>query len=94
MHARTEISFLCLPGLFTTQEAPDGSIELTPELVDAAVTYVRVAMKTKRNRAKSVYKNAMGSELTAETIKSVLEYEWLSSGVSPLTRVIFFLSNT
>jgi hypothetical protein len=53
LHARTELSFVCLAGLFKTQEASYGSNALTPEQIDAAVIYVQKACET-RNNAKKV----------------------------------------
>jgi hypothetical protein len=73
--------------MFTSEETPEGSIPLTPELIDAAVTYVETACKTKKGRPKIVYKSASGFGVSAQSLKVVLDHDWLTRTVSHHTCV-------
>jgi hypothetical protein len=76
--------------LFNNEYATDGSNQLTPEIIDAAVEYIRTTMKsTKKVRSgKTVYENADGARASAEFLKPILDSGWLCGAVSPTTDVI------
>ncbi|XP_073360623.1 uncharacterized protein [Aegilops tauschii subsp. strangulata] len=56
--------------------------ELTPEIIDAAVSFVELAASTEKNRGKKVYySEGRGISLTSERIRPVLTHRWLSDDV-------------
>nr|XP_051221429.1 uncharacterized protein LOC127339646 [Lolium perenne] len=65
--------------LFNNEYATDGSNQLTPEIIDAAVEYIRISMKsTKKGRfGKCVYENADGAGASAGMLKPILDSGWL-----------------
>ncbi|KAM0919194.1 hypothetical protein ACQ4PT_008365 [Festuca glaucescens] len=69
--------------LFNYEDATDGSNPLTPEIIDAAVQYVRITCKARRKdkTGKTVYQNADGVAASAEFIKVILDHEWLCGAV-------------
>ncbi|KAM0822315.1 hypothetical protein ACQ4PT_071579 [Festuca glaucescens] len=59
--------------LFNYEDATDGSNPLTPEIIDAAVQYVRITCKAKRKdkkTGKTVYQNGDGAAASADFIKA------------------------
>jgi hypothetical protein len=76
--------------LFNNEYATDGSNQLTPEIIDAAVEYIRITMKSsKKGRAgKTVYENADGAGASVEFLKPILDRGCLCGAVSPTTDVI------
>ncbi|KAM0879633.1 hypothetical protein ACQ4PT_034113 [Festuca glaucescens] len=67
--------------LFRTENGMEGLFQLTPELIDAAVQFLQTACRTKKNRGKSVYQNALRARLSAESLNAVLDSNWLCGGV-------------
>ncbi|XP_073360656.1 uncharacterized protein [Aegilops tauschii subsp. strangulata] len=56
--------------------------ELTPEIIDVAVSFVELAASTKKNKGKKVYySEGRGISLTSERIRPVLTHRWLSDDV-------------
>ena len=57
--------------------------ELTPEIIDAAVSFVELASSTDKKKGKKVYySEGHGISLTSERIRPVLTHRWLSDDVS------------
>ena len=57
--------------------------ELTPEIIDAAVSFVELATSTEKNKnKKNYYSEGRGITLTSERILPVLAHRWLSDDVS------------
>ena len=81
--------------MFNYEDATDGSNPLTPEIIDAAVQYVRKTCKARRKdkRGMIVYQNADGAGAMAEFVQVILDRGWLCGAISPTTGVIllFFL---
>ncbi|KAM0829409.1 hypothetical protein ACQ4PT_066883 [Festuca glaucescens] len=65
--------------LFNYEDATDGSNPLTPEIIDAAMQYVRKTCKARRKDKKgtTVYQNADGAGATAEFVQVILDRGWL-----------------
>jgi len=59
--------------------------DLTPELIDAAVTFVEAAARSEKNMTKRVYYNERGTSVTVESIRPVLEHTWLADDVRSIT---------
>ncbi|KAE8821528.1 Pm3-like protein [Hordeum vulgare] len=55
--------------------------ELTPELIEAAVTFVEIACRYEKNKGKSVYYNGSLNVLTSEMLRPILEHRWVSDVV-------------
>ncbi|XBH55896.1 hypothetical protein VPH35_077871 [Triticum aestivum] len=69
--------------LFNENKVPEVvADELTPELIDAAVSFVELTCKSKKNMKKRVYYNASGNALRSERLQPVLQHRWLSDDVS------------
>ncbi|XBJ06732.1 hypothetical protein VPH35_012357 [Triticum aestivum] len=47
--------------------------DLTPELIDAAVTFVEVAARSEKNMTKRVYYSERGTSVTVESIRSIID---------------------
>ncbi|XBI51690.1 hypothetical protein VPH35_034175 [Triticum aestivum] len=62
------------PALFSDNDM-EGSVkdDLTPELIDAAVAFVEVAARSKKNMTKRVYYNERGTSVTVERIRPVID---------------------
>ena len=61
----------------------DVADELTPEIIDAAVSFVKLAASTEKNKNKKIYySEGRGITLTSERILPVLAHRWLSDDVS------------
>ena len=57
--------------------------ELTPEIIDAAISFVELAASTEKNKNKKIYySEGRGITLTSERILPVLGHRWLSDDVS------------
>ena len=59
--------------------------DLTPELIDAAVTFVEVAARSEKNMNKRVYYNERGTSVTVESIRPGLKHTWLADDVRSIT---------
>ena len=59
--------------------------DLTPELIDAAVTFVEVAARSEKNMTKKVYYNERGTSVTVESVRLVLEHTWMADDVSSIS---------
>nr|XP_040253860.1 uncharacterized protein LOC120971806 [Aegilops tauschii subsp. strangulata] len=53
----------------------EGSVkdDLTPELIDAAVTFVEAAARSEKNMIKRVYYNERGTSVTVESIRPIID---------------------
>nr|XP_040254853.1 uncharacterized protein LOC120973369 [Aegilops tauschii subsp. strangulata] len=53
----------------------EGSVkdDLTPELIDAAVTFVEAAARSEKNMKKRVYYNERGTSVTVESIRPIID---------------------
>lgn len=78
------LSFICHAGLFQDNAGLEVSNELTPQLIDAAVTFVEMASSFKQHKKKNVYKNALGDTVTSERLRVILDRKWLSDDVSTI----------
>ncbi|XP_073359737.1 uncharacterized protein [Aegilops tauschii subsp. strangulata] len=69
--------------LFSENHEPEVvADELTPEIIDAAVSFVELAASTEKNKGKKVYcSEGRGISLTSERIRPVLTHRWLSDDV-------------
>ncbi|XP_073362537.1 uncharacterized protein [Aegilops tauschii subsp. strangulata] len=69
--------------LFSKNHEPEVvADELTPEIIDAAVSFVELAASTEKNKGKKVYySEGRGIPLTSERIRPVLTHRWLSDDV-------------
>nr|XP_040251424.1 uncharacterized protein LOC109769901 [Aegilops tauschii subsp. strangulata] len=69
--------------LFSENHEPEVvADELTPEIIDAAVSFVELAASTEKNKGKKVYySEGHGISLTSERIRPVLTHRWLSDDV-------------
>ena len=70
--------------LFSDNNEPEVvADELTPEIIDAAVSFVELASSTDKKKGKKVYySEGRGISLTSERIRPVLTHRWLSDDVS------------
>ena len=70
--------------LFSENHEPEVvADELTPEIIDAAVSFVELAASTEKNKGKKVYySEGRGISLTSERIRPVLTHRWLLDDVS------------
>ena len=70
--------------LFSENHEPEVvADELTPEIIDAAVSFVELASSTEKNKGKKVYySEGRGISLTSERIRPVLTHRWLSDDIS------------
>ncbi|XP_045083556.1 uncharacterized protein [Aegilops tauschii subsp. strangulata] len=60
--------------LFNENKVPEVvADELTPELIDAAVSFVELTCKSKKNMKKRVYYNASGNALRSERLQPVID---------------------
>nr|XP_040243691.1 uncharacterized protein LOC120963184 [Aegilops tauschii subsp. strangulata] len=57
----------------------EGSVkdDLTPELIDVAVTLVEAAARSEKNMTKRVYYNERGISVTVESIRPIIRHIWL-----------------
>ena len=61
----------------------DVADELTPEIINAAVSFVKLAASTEKNKNKKIYySEGHGITLTSERFLPVLAHRWLSDDVS------------
>ncbi|KAM3313944.1 hypothetical protein ACQJBY_033062 [Aegilops geniculata] len=60
--------------LFSNNDV-EGSVkdDLTPELIDAAVTFVEAAARSEKNMNKRVYYNERGTSVTVESIRPIID---------------------
>nr|XP_040249589.1 uncharacterized protein LOC120967064 [Aegilops tauschii subsp. strangulata] len=72
-----------MSALFSENHEPEVvADELTPEIIDAAVSFVELAASTKKNKGKKFYySEGRGISLTSERIRPVLTHRWLSDDV-------------
>ena len=70
----------------------DDGITLTPQHIEACVTFVTKTSSIKRHRGKCVYRDASGNTLTSKHLNVVTARLPLSGGVS--TKVIRFCFST
>ena len=79
--------------LFSEIDEPEGvADELTPEIIDVAVSFVELASSTDKNKGKKVYySEGRGISLTSERIRPILTHRWLSNNVS--TTCMFYYLN-
>ena len=70
--------------LFSNNNVPEVvADELTPEIIDAAISFVELAASTDKNKGKKVcYSEGRGISLTSKRIRPVLTHRWLSDDVS------------
>ena len=55
---------------------------LTARQISAAVMYLKTASNSKKHRKKSVYKDALGNNLSAELLNVITARKWLRASVS------------
>ena len=57
--------------------------ELTPEIIDATISFVELAASTEKNKnKKNYYSEGRGITLTSKRILPVLAHRWMSDDVS------------
>ena len=78
--------------MFNCEDDTAGLVPLTPEIIAAAVQYVRKACKANKKYGTILYQNASGLKATAEFIKVIIDRQWLCSAVSPTTGFILLFS--
>ena len=76
--------------MFSHDDATEGSSPLTPEIIAAAVQYIRQKCKAKQKGGTTLYRNADGLQAMAEFISVILDHGWLCNVVSPTTVVMHF----
>ena len=63
--------------MFIDEDTTEGSNPLTPEIIGAAVQYVRNACKARKKNGTPVYRNVDGLTVSAEFVKVIVDRGWL-----------------
>ncbi|XBI99380.1 hypothetical protein VPH35_019462 [Triticum aestivum] len=80
---RTSGTSTATRALFSNNNVPEVvADELTPEIIDATISFVELAASTEKNKNKKIYySEGRGITLTSKRILPVLAYRWLSDDV-------------